>query len=316
MMMHSVSAFWARYGRSLTAWSLMSGALLVGMTSLSAQARLDLAKPDDALKASRRFQCSLDDGKAVVFSWRGGVMSRVPGEQDRHLFNVEGMSVRQCGTQTDAARGYGYRMVSREILLYLDPKTNEPLRTWNNPWTGAANTVIHVANDPVNSGPTFARNDKGEPFRWSGRNVRGRIWQSIEVPLFYSNPLGGEYQDFVGGNYQAVEMFDFFMDEQDLLDPARDMQTVTIAWGRISQWLPWMNMGDRPGMLVFTTVGKRLNNVANLPEVMKNEIRASYPAYASPPPLDDARPNETSWTYFKKKLDEKRPAPKGPGRER
>jgi hypothetical protein len=267
---------------------------------------LDLTRPEDATRANRRIQCSLEDGKPVIYSWRGGVMSRVPGEQDRHLFNVQGMNIRACKTVEDPQRGYGYRLVSREILLYLDPQTNQVLRTWKNPWTGEDVDVVHVANDPVNQPPSHARNAKGEPARFMARNVRGKMWQSFEVPLFYTNPLGGDYQDYVGGQYQATEMFDFFFDEQDLLEVSRDMTSVTVAWARISQWLPWMNMGDRPGMLVFTTVGKRLNDPANLPAVMKDEIATNYPAYTAPPPLDDTRPNETSWTYFKKVLDRKR----------
>jgi hypothetical protein len=38
---------------------------------------------------------------------------------------------------------------------------------------------------------------------------------------------------------------------------------------------------------------------------MKAEIAANYPEYTTPPPVDDTRPNETSWTYMKKILDER-----------
>ena len=33
---------------------------------------------------------------------------------------------------------------------------------------------------------------------------------------------------------------------------------------------------------------------------MKEEIAAHYPDYAEPPPLDDARPNVTSWIYYRR----------------
>lgn len=282
--------------------------LLTAGKSALAQAMLDLSKPDDIVTVNRRIQCSAKDATPATFSWRGGVLSRVPGEQDRHILNVEGMNVRQCVTVNHPTRGRGYRMVSREILLFLDPQTNQVLRTWKNPWTGETNEVMQVANDPVNQQPSFPRNADGTPTTWTGTSVRGRVWQSIEVPLFYNNPLGGDYQEWVGGQYQAVEAFDFFIDEKDLLNSARDPQTVTIAWSRISQWLPWMRMGDRPGMLVFTTVGKKLNTMASLPAVMQNEIKTNYPSYTSPPPVDDARPNETSWTAFKKETERRKAA--------
>jgi hypothetical protein len=35
----------------------------------------------------------------------------------------------------------------------------------------------------------------------------------------------------------------------------------------------------------------------------RDELAAGYPSCFGPPPLDDTRPKETSWTYFKKALD-------------
>jgi hypothetical protein len=40
---------------------------------------------------------------------------------------------------------------------------------------------------------------------------------------------------------------------------------------------------------------------------MKAEIDRNFPEYRNPPPLDDQRPNETSWTYFKKQIDARKP---------
>ena len=39
---------------------------------------------------------------------------------------------------------------------------------------------------------------------------------------------------------------------------------------------------------------------------LKGEIEANYPIYRAPPPLDDARPNETTWTVVTKAVDAKR----------
>jgi len=268
---------------------------------------IDLSKPEGVLAANRKMACSLEDGKPVVFWWKGGVFSRVPGERDRQLFNVEGMNIRQCGTVKDPQRGDGYRLVSREILLYLDMETGKPLKKWKNPWTGKENDVIHVANDPVNGPPSFPIGRDGAPMKWRGNIMKGRVWTTGEAPLFYKNPLGGEYQDYVGGEYHAMEMLTMFTYEKDLLDASKkESSDVTIAWSRTSEWLPWMEMGDKVGMLIFTTVGKRLLKPEDLTPLMKEEIAANYPAYSAPPPLDDARPNETSWTYFKKKIDEKK----------
>jgi hypothetical protein len=278
------------------------------------QARLDLAKPDEALKATQKMTCSLEDGKTIVYWWKGGAFSRSPGERDRHLFDVEGFNIRQCKNFSDPERGHGFRSVSREIMLYLDAETGAVLRRWKNPWTGAEVAVIHVANDPVNMrAPMYGLSEEGKPHRFEGTFKKGRVWTSGEVPLFYKNPLGGEYQEYVGGSYHAIEMLNSFAYEEDLLDASKPtLDDETLSWARVSEWLPWMEMGDRPGMMVFSTVGKRVRSFDALSDVLKNEVRANYPTYSAPPPTDDTRPNETSWSHFKKVLDARK---KASGRE-
>jgi hypothetical protein len=61
-------------------------------------------------------------------------------------------------------------------------------------------------------------------------------------------------------------------------------------------------MGDRVGMIYFHTAGRKLDSFDELSVTMKAEIESNYPEYAEPPALDDGRPNETSWTFFKKSL--------------
>jgi hypothetical protein len=272
-------------------------------TTAFAAPALDLTKPTDALVAYRKMQCSTVDNKAVVYRWTGSAYSRVPGEPDRLLFKLEGMNIRSCATVVDPERGTGFRQVSREIMLYLDPKTGAVLRKWDNPWSGETVDVVHVANDPVNMrAPVFPKDKDGKPFEFGGRVEGGVLFQAVEVPLFYENALGGKYQDYVGGKYHAMEIFDFTANAAHVLDRKSTQSDAAVAWVRIADWLPWMKMRGRAGEMVFNCTGLMLQTFADLPQVMRDEIAANYPAYTSPPPAGDARPNETSWTYFGKKL--------------
>ena len=254
----------------------------------------------DSVQAFRRIQCSLQDGQPAVYGWTGRAYSRVPGEPDRLLFAVDGMNVRQCGTVNDPDKGTGFRLVTKEILLYRDPKTGEVLDQWKNPWTGETVGVLHVANDPVNQRPLFATGRDGEPFSMPFNIIGNQWWLTSTIPLFYKNSLGGEYQDYVGGKYHATEMFNFMGDTADLAPDASDTANIRVGWVRISDWMPWMKMRGRAGIIYFHTAGRKLESFDQLPDVMKNEIATNYPGYDAPPPLDDDRPNETSWTYFKK----------------
>ncbi len=262
----------------------------------------------ETLQAYRRMQCSLKDSTPAVYGWNGKTYSRVPGERDKLLFTVTGMNIRQCVTVKDDKMGTGFRMVSREILLYQDPKTGEILETWDNPWTGETVEVIQIENDPVNQRPIYEKGRDGKPLVFPFEVNGSQYWMSTAVPLYYTNPLGGDYQPYVGNKYHATEMFNFFGDTKDLAMDAGDTSDVRIGWVRISDWLPWMKMEGRAGTLYFHTAGRKLESFEDLPDVMKNFIDEKHPKYREAPPVDDDRPNETSWTYFKKIFDARKEA--------
>ena len=284
--------------------------LLLTIISLTVHGgTIDPDSADGFVALSRKVQCSLEDASPQVFEWSGNGYSRVPGERDRKLFGLMGMNIRQCVTIEDPDRGTGYRLVSREIMLYLDPATGEVMRTFDNPWTGNQNQVIHVANDPVNGRPTFGLNADGSERSFEYRDVNGQYLINYEIPLFYTNAMGGDYQKYVGGAYHATEIFDFNGDVSELLDADQAVAYPVVSWVRLAQWLPWMEMNGRAGMLYFNAIGRKLKSYDQLPEMMKAEIAENYPEYVAPPPLDDPRRNETSWTYMKKIIDSREESP-------
>lgn len=287
---------------------LIPAVLLAMAGSVAVAAAPDLATPEGQLKAMRRIQCSEVDGKPVTYTWKGSAFSRVPGEPDRQLFKVEGMNIRHCVPLPGSTNKAEFRLISREILLYQDPVTGEVLRNWTNPWTGKTVEVLHVANDPVNNNFGLVGRD-GKPVSLPYSVSGKQWWLTSAAPLFYTNPLAGDYQRYVGGTYHATELFNFFGDIDDLGDRRKDSAEVAVGWQRISGWLPWMEMGDRAGLLYFHTAGRKLDSWDDLSPTMKAEIDRYFPDYRNPPPLDDQRPNETSWTYFKKVIDARKPPP-------
>ena len=302
--------------RRFVAPLLLAGALLVGAgrpLESQAPAKYDPNNPEDALKIEQRMSCSLEDGKPAYYWFPGSVHSRVPGERDRLLFRVHGWSARACKTFNDPVRGYGYRAVNRELLVYEDATTGQILRTWKNPWTGEEVEVMHVANDPVSMRePVFARDQDGKP---AAARPRGFDFEGIHFSgggaarLFYKNPLGGEYQENVGGWYHSMEMGSDAVPVDTLLDAGRKDASRNIGWMRVSKWLPWMKMGDRAGVIYYHTAGTRVESIDDLPEPFRTEMRTTYKVWQQAPPLDDARPNMTSWDQFKRLVDGKKKAP-------
>ncbi|ANY21084.1 hypothetical protein A6F68_02590 [Tsuneonella dongtanensis] len=288
----------------MIARTLMPLLAAAAITAAPADARrLDPAKAEDALAIMQKTICSTKEGETVIHWWKGGMFSRVEGEKDRKLFDLQGMNIRQCQNLKDPKRGPGFRAVSREIMLHLDPETGKIMDRWTNPWTGEDLEVIHVANDPVNMrNPMFAYRADGTPMTADLTVMRGRAFRTGNTPLFYENPLGGEFQEWVGGKYHAQEMGADFFYADDLFDSTRSMpEHHSLSWTRLSGWLPWMKMGDRNGVIYTATVGGRTDSLDKLPEPMRTILKERYPQYLAPPPLDDTRPNETSWEVFKKR---------------
>lgn len=279
-------------------------------------AALNPEDPEQRFRMQVKISCSLVQGKPTLYWWSGHMWSRVPGEADRLLFNVHGMNIRQCRTMSDPVRGFCYRSVSREVMFYLDPLTNEVVRRWKNPWTNQEVDVVQVANDPVNARDWICLREKDGKLIDRSDTLFAKDDLLLEggsaARLFYKNPLAGEYQDYVGGWYHAMEFGTTAVPLAEATDAGNtEFPDAVLSWGRVSRWLPWMEMGDHAGLVVFHTAGMRLDNYALLPEVVRKEIEANYPKYREPPPLDDPRPNETSWTVFKKYVEQKR-APAAP----
>lgn len=283
---------------------------LIGFLALfictSALAEDVTLKGRDAFVLGQKTSCgTTEQGKVRYGIFEGRAYSRVPGEKDRHLFNLLGINVRHCSTHSDKTRGDGYRSVSREIMVYLDKDTGEMIDTWPNPWTGTDIEVIHVANDPVNARAIrWERDAEGKATgEMTLRRYGDLVATSFEVPLFYPNPLGGDYQEYVGGTYHAMEIFNTFYDADRALDSdASDIGMSRLSWSRVAQWLPWLEMGSRPGIMIFNATGFSTFDKSQIPGRLVRILDEHYPLYRTPPPLDDARPNETSWTVFKKHL--------------
>jgi hypothetical protein len=168
--------------------------------------------------------------------------------------------------------------------------------------------VIPVANDPVN-GEFYPRGPEGQPALWRGSTIGDSWFLTTTAPLFYPNPLGGSYQAEVGGAYHATEMFSFSGSTADLLDPRRDGAAVRVGWVRLSDWLPWMQMGGREGMVYMHTAGRKLLKWEDVSPLMRTQVAQNYPAFSAPPPLDDRRPNETSLSMYRKLREAQAAAP-------
>lgn len=288
--------------------ALFAAIISVGMASTASARMLDLTKPDDIIRAEIKLGCAPDPAKPRLSWMTGKIMARRQGEPDKHIFDVQAINTRACQTFEDATRGLGYRAVTREIMFYLDPATGKIIDTWQNPWTGETVDVIHMFNDPVNMAePKYAIGKDGKPITWDGRIANGMAVIQKTNNFFRDGPMSGDYQDYVGGKYSVMEASATVIPVASWLETSKKgFVPVVSAWTRISPWLPWMKMAGREGQAVLSSTWYSAGSFDDVPEPARSETLAKFPAYATAPPFDDARPSVNSWNGMKKAIDEKR----------
>lgn len=259
---------------------------------------LDLDKAEDNLTAFIKVRGSLDPNEEVIFYANGTIYGFVNGERDKPLMGYEMYNIGRVVKNAE----HDYSLLTNEVLLYTDLKTGEVLETFENPYTGKSNDVLHVWNSPVNQSQKL--NGKYGP--WGvNHNKFGddMICMNADIFLKYPSPLTTkEYpMNSQSDDYEASELFQFFFSEKDINNPDLNSVESTISWTRLGPWLPWMEMGQRQGLVVYQGAGYKLleKDYDTMPKVLTDYVMKNQPKYRHAP-TEFTEPNETSWTYFKK----------------
>ena len=259
---------------------------------------LDLDKPEDNLYAFAKVRGSLDENEEVIYYANGSIYGIVDGERDKHLMDYEMYNVGILKPNGE----HSYQLLTREVLLYMDKKTGAVLESFDNPYTESSVEVLHVFNDPVNQNFVL----EGKYGKWGVAHKKygkDKICMSADILLAYPSPLTVEEypENSQSDLYEAGELFQFFVSEKELNNPTVKSVDCTISWTRIGPWLPWMNMGQRPGKMLYQGAGYKLSgkDYNEMPAVLTDYVLSHKPEYRHAP-AEYTTPNETSWTYYKK----------------
>lgn len=279
----------------LRPFSLLALAASTFVTPALAQpaaAPLDLTTDAGSVEAMVKMRCSLDQKDDVILWWKGTVFAHLPQKAPSPLFGFEGYNICRAEKQPDGV----WRLLTRELTFYRDLKTGKIIDQWDNPFTGEQNHVLQVANDPVNT----VLNPPGRPSVMPWLEAGDQLMLTLNIPLTYPNPLPPK--DFPkqssGEMYVGSEHFMFFVPRADIQNPALKQAATSYAWTRTGPWLPWMEMGQAPGNLLYIAQGNKKASISELPADIQERVRTTYPEYATAP-KEWVQPNMTSWTVYK-----------------
>lgn len=240
-------------------------------------------------------------GEPSITYARAVVMSHVPGEKGRKLFALE-----VVGASRYLKIEGGYQRLHREVGLYTDLETGEVLERWYNPYLQRDVEVLHIQNDPVNFPFTAAQQTGAR--RIAYQELGDFVAFHREVQLFYPSAI--KRADYPRNSpsdwYRAAELFNSFSPRSELDDPDVTSAKEFGTWSRVGPWLPWMEMGNSAGELLYHGRSHKLKGgVEEIPAPVRAYIERYMPKYLTAPDTMES-PNETSWTYFKKVLDGRR----------
>ena len=271
-------------------------------------AGVDFMDPKTNLLTLLKLQADLS-GKDIISGFPGEAWVWMNGQGNTKVFKTYGIGTSRLEDMGDGT----WRFYHREVLYYCDPKTGEVINEWTNPFTNKRVEVLHILNDPVNRIYKLKGGMMDPPFQH--QIVGDRIVFQLDVlRSTEKNPITrAEYplqsqQDL----YQSGELWAISGSVKEVSDPKVSSAENHTAWARVGMWLPFMEMADRQGVMIYHSQSfKFTKGASQLPKAIREYTEKNYPQYLEAPKVwEDLRENENTWTYALKKMKEKEAAGK------
>jgi hypothetical protein len=240
----------------------------------------DLDDPLVNLHGFMKLHGSLDEADCPW--WYTGV---IYGQQEKQspkaLFRFEGCEINRYRPNPN---GEGYVQSGRTLTFFRDIETEKMLETWTNPYTGK--TVTPKSNT-LGGDDSFLLSTKGLRFK----NQIGKIpdkplklnWYAMGDMIWLIKDRALPEAPF----QPWLECSSTFGWVKEFADPKVKRADSWFSSTFLAPWLPWMDMKDVPGHVVWHAAGRKLKSVDDLPPEYLARARKEAPQQL------DARPRRT-----------------------
>lgn len=268
-------------GFSVTA--MMLGAL--STTSRPAHAMLgtapglpDLDDPLVNLHGFMKLHGSLDE---VDCPWwyTGIIYAQQEKTAPKALFRFEGCEINRYRSNPS---GDGYVQSGRTLTFFRDLETEKMIDSWKNPYTGK--TVTPKSNT--------LGGDDGFYLSTKGLRFKTQLGKVPDKPLKLNWYAHGDLIWMIKDRGLAempqpwLECSSTFGWVKEFADPKVKNASSWFSSTYIAPYLPWMEMGDTPGHVVWHAAGRKLKSVDELPPGYLARARKDAPQQL------DARPRK------------------------
>jgi hypothetical protein len=242
----------------------------------------DLGLSATNLRALVRMMASLEECD-VPWWYNGTIFGVVPGENPRPLVKFEGMDLYWMQHLPDGA----YELTGNTVTFFLDVNRGTMLSEFRNPYTKATNLVL----------PAVQAGGPGRGFNYSVKGIRfTRLLDQLpEDPLVLDWSFARDmvwlhnWTRFPPGlpppRWQQQTMF---ASQKDFADSRLASTPVVFGSTVHMPWLKWLDMGDRPGHVVWHAGGAKLKSIDELPGEYRRRADKEFPALLSADPAKAA----------------------------
>ena len=117
------------------------------------------------------------------------------------------------------------------------------------------------------------------PVEVSGQTLWVQANYSARVSLLGPSLAGPDEEHEAGKTRVVDSLATFEARVDDVLAPEGTFVPVSLAYQETDPWFPWMKMDDRPGLQLWQLNGRKIANPEDLPQELKERLRADYPGF-------------------------------------
>lgn len=253
----------------------LSTALLEGpiTASFAASQNIDLDAPENRMNALMKMYGATDD--RVCFGFVTGLFYGLVEQQLTPLFGILASTFNRYILRSDGT----YDGRALEIAYLTDLETGERLEKFTNPYTGEILRDIPMTRfgpRPLRVGPHAAERlrvpgvDRDVVQRFLPfRVVNDTVWLVEEIQARFVPKEGPPSRTTSVTNYGAKI--------SDVLDPKLKTLSTEVSYTDTVNWMPWLNMGDRPGVVMGNATGRTVQSIDGLPSKLLEFTREFHP---------------------------------------
>ncbi|MFT7289251.1 MAG: hypothetical protein ACI87W_003380 [Halieaceae bacterium] len=258
----------------------LSGAALAGAARSASPRPLDLEDPAIALEAYIKLRGSTAR-ETVYQQYEGDIYLVTEGEVAVPAVGFRGI---QKSHWYPHPRG-GYGNQDYDLGVYVDYETREVLSHWDNPLTDDTVEVVHYRGGPSGSHFQVGRS-AGDVYgdvegRW--RVAGNQLWHTASRWGSRRNPLQpDEWPKSSSGELILGSMSLSFAGRVDeVRNPDLPMVPAMQIWTNTVSWMPWMEMGQRPGFNMWRWVGAKGVDREELDPQLVTAVEQIWPGYVT-----------------------------------